>query len=93
MQASDAFWHIANFFAPAVGLGGLAACSCRLLWRRSLAGFSVWRLWLWASGAAALASLVGLLAFQHDGRAVTYGAMVLACASALWWAGFRASRP
>ena len=88
MQAIDAFWHIANFFAPALVLGGLAAAATRWLWRRDLAGVSALRLWLWAGIAAAAASMVGLLAFGHDGKMLTYGAMVVASAAALWWRGF-----
>jgi hypothetical protein len=89
LQPSDAFWHLTNFFAPAVLLGAFASAATKLIWRRELGGVSGWRLWAWASGAAALASIGGLLAFGHDGRMATYGAMVLACAVMLWWAGFR----
>ena len=88
MQAADAFWHLTNFFAPAVVLGALAAALTKLIWRRELATGGL-RLWAWASGAAALASIGGLLWFERDGRIATYAAMVVACAAALWWAGFR----
>jgi hypothetical protein len=33
--------------------------------------------------------LIGLVVFERDGRMATYAGMVLACAAALWWAGFR----
>ena len=89
MQSSDAFWHVINFFAPAVALGAIAAAATKLLWRRELGGVSAVRLWAWASAATALASVVGLVVFERDGRMATYAAMVLACAAALWWAGFR----
>ena len=49
----------------------------------------MWRLWAWAGGASALASIAGLIVFEHDGKMATYGAMVVACAAALWWAGLR----
>ena len=88
MQATDAFWHLVNFFAPAVCLGGLAAAAVRVLWRRELSGTSLWRLWGWSTAAAALASIGGLLVFQHDGKMATYAAMVLASAIGLWWSGF-----
>ena len=88
MPATDAFWHIVNFFAPALVLGGLAAAATRWLWRRELSGVSVARLWLWAGAAAALASIAGLVLFGHDGKMLTYGAMVVASAGALWWRGF-----
>ena len=34
-------------------------------------------------------SIAGLVVFEHDGKMATYAAMVVACAAALWWAGFR----
>jgi hypothetical protein len=37
----------------------------------------------------AAASALGLVAFEHDGKMATYAAMVVACALALWWRGFR----
>jgi hypothetical protein len=88
LQPSDAFWHLTNFFAPAVVLGAFAALLARLIWRREVTA-GVLRLWAWASSAAALASIGGLLWFERDGRIATYAAMVVACAAALWWAGFR----
>ena len=89
MQAVDAFWHLTNFLAPALVLGAFAATAVKLIWRRELGPVRLLRLWAWASGAAALASIGGLLAFERDGRMATYGAMVLASAAALWWCGFR----
>jgi hypothetical protein len=89
LQASDAFWHLTNFLAPALVLGAFAAGMTKLIWRRALAGVGFLRLWAWTGGAALLASIGGLVVFARDGRMATYAAMVLACAAALWWAGFR----
>ena len=89
MQATQSFWHVAGFLATAIVLGGVCALAARLIWHRGLAGRSVWRLWGWASGAAAVASFAGLVASGRDGSMATYAAMVLACATALWWSGFR----
>ena len=89
MDAADAFWHLTNFLAPPVVLAAFAAALTRAVWRRELLPGRGWRLWGWASGATALTSLAGLALFGHDGRIATYAAMVLACALALWWAGFR----
>ena len=89
MQAADAFWHVTNFFAPALCLGAAAAVATRWIWRREVAGVGVLRLWAWASGAAALVSVAGLAVFGHDGRMATYAAMVMASAVALWWTAFR----
>lgn len=89
MQPSDVFWHLCNFFAPAVVLGAFAAAATKLIWRGELRGRPFFALWAWASGAAAIVSLAGLVVFQRDGMMATYAAMVLAAAVALWWAGTR----
>ncbi len=89
MEAADAFWHLTNFFAPALVLGAFAAALTKAIWRRELGPGSGFRLWAWASGTAALVSIAGIVVFGHDGRMATYAAMVLASAVALWWAGFR----
>ena len=81
-----------NFCAPAIGIGGFSALLARLVWRGELRQRSLIALWAWASGAAALASIAGLIVFERDGRMATYAAMVIACAAALWWAGFRAAK-
>jgi hypothetical protein len=84
----DAFWHLVNFFAPAVGVGFIAAGAAKLLWRRDLAGASWLRLGSWAGAAMAAVLALGLVIFEADGKMVTYAAMVVACALALWWVGF-----
>jgi hypothetical protein len=89
VQATDAFWHIANFFAPALGVGGLAATATKLIWRRELVASSWLRLAAWASGAMAVVAMLGLFIFERDGKMITYAAMLVACAAALWAAGFR----
>ena len=89
MQAAEAFWHLTNFFAPALFLGAFAAALTKAAWRRELGPVRAWRLWAWASGASALAAVAGLAVFGQDGRMATYTAMVVACAGGLWWAGFR----
>jgi hypothetical protein len=87
----DALWHLVGLLLPALTTGGLAAGAAKLWWRAELRRTGWLRLALWASAAAALASLGGLVAFGRDGRMATYGLMVLACAAALWWAGRRRS--
>jgi len=89
LQAADAFWHITNFFAPALVVGGCAAVLTRFVWRRELGSCSVWRLWAWASAACAGVSICGLVVFARDGKMATYAAMVVACAITLWWVGLR----
>jgi hypothetical protein len=88
-----AFWHIANFFAPALVVGLLAAAAAKGVWRRDLAAIGWLRLAAWASAAMAVVSMLGLVIFEHDGKMITYAAMLVACAAALWWAGFRRRSP
>ncbi|MCR5866862.1 MAG: hypothetical protein ACK4PH_21645 [Aquincola tertiaricarbonis] len=92
MDFLDAFWHVLNLFAPALGVGLIAAAAAKLLWRKELAKASYLRLLLWAFSAGAAVLLAGLVVLGQDGRMLTYGAMVLACATALWWAGFGRAR-
>ena len=85
MDALDLFWHLANFILPAVGVGALSAALCKALWRRSLARTS----WLALAGQCSAAGLVvlvaGLVITGHDGRIVTWAALVVACALVPWW--------
>ena len=89
MGPLDALWHLLNLFAPAFGLGFIAAALAKLLWRNELRAAGWLRLGLVASLACTAALLAGLLGFGRDGKMATYGAMVLATAAALWWSGFR----
>jgi hypothetical protein len=88
MTPLDATWHLLNFFAPALGVALIASALAKLLWRRELDAVAWQRLALWASGAAALALLAGLVVFGRDGRMATYALLVAAVAITLWWAGF-----
>ena len=88
MGPIDALWHLLNFFAPAFGVGVLTALMAKLLWSRSLKSASLKRLSAWAISGSALALLAGLIVFGSDGKMLTYGAMVLACALSVWWDGF-----
>jgi hypothetical protein len=81
-------WHLLNFIAPATGIGLVAALLAKLLWRGALAGVAWWRLAMWASAWSLVACAGGLILFGRDGKMATYGAMVLACATSLWWTGF-----
>jgi hypothetical protein len=88
MGPLDALWHLLNFFAPAAGVALATTLLAKLLWRRELAGASWRRLLAWAAAGGALALLAGLVIFGRDGRMASYGALVVATALALWWAGF-----
>jgi hypothetical protein len=88
MSPIDALWHLLNLLAPGIALGGIASAGAKLLWRRELAGVAWMRLAGWAGAASLAASLGGLAITGRDGRMANYAAMVVACALALWWAGF-----
>jgi hypothetical protein len=92
MGLLDALWHLLNLFAAPLGVGVIAAVAAKLLWRRELAGVPLRRLAALGCGAAAVATLGGLIWFGRDGRIGTYVALVVACALALWWAGFGPGR-
>jgi hypothetical protein len=92
MDFIDGLLHVANFFAPALGVGALGALLAKLVWRRELRVVPWRRLAAWGCGAGALASFGGLVVLGRDGRIATYAAVVLAAAVALWWAGFRHGR-
>jgi len=82
------FWHLANFFGPAIGVGLIATLIAKLLWRQHLRSASWLRLWAWASLPAAGVAIAGLVVYGRDGKLATYTGIVLACALGLWWAGF-----
>jgi hypothetical protein len=88
MGPLDAIWHALNFFAPALGLAVLAASAAKLLWRHDLAGVRWYRLAIWPALAGMVVLIGGLVIFGRDGKMVTYVALVVATALALWAAGF-----
>ncbi|HEX6363038.1 MAG TPA: hypothetical protein VFZ93_08780 [Albitalea sp.] len=92
MDITGALWHFSNFIAPAAGIGLIASILAKLLWFRALGGVAWWRLWAWASASSLVVLVAGLVVFGRDGKMATYGAMVLACATSLWWTGFRPGR-
>jgi hypothetical protein len=91
MGPLDAFWHLLGFFMPALATGALATGAAKWLWRAELTRISWHRLAAWPIAAGAAVLLVGLMITGRDGRMLTYAAMVVANALALWWAG-RATR-
>ncbi|MDQ2928799.1 MAG: hypothetical protein ABI330_00205 [Caldimonas sp.] len=70
-------------------MGLIAATATKLIWRRELATCSWLRLAAWASASMAAVSMIGLFIFERDGKMITYAGMLVACAVALWAAGFR----
>ncbi len=89
MGPIDALLHLANFFAPALGVGLLAAGLTKLLWWRELRSVSWLRLARWATLGSAVALVAGLALLGRDGKMLTYGGMILLSALGLAWAGWR----
>ncbi len=85
MRFFDVLWHLLGFAAVPVLLGLLAATSAKLIWRRELGMWPWWKLAASVCGICLFTAVAGLVCTGHDGAMVTYGAMVLACALALWW--------
>ena len=92
MGPLDALLHLLNLFVPAFALAALAALLAKAIWWRRLAPVTWLRLALPSALVCAATTVVGLVAFGHDGRMATYGAMIALCALTLWWRGFGPGR-
>ena len=88
MGPVDAIWHLSNFFGPALGMALIAPTLAKFLWRRDLRPVAWRSLAAWTFGVSAAVLLAGLVVTGRDGRMLTYAAMVLAAAMALWWRGW-----
>jgi hypothetical protein len=85
MSPLDAFWHLANLFAPAWGLAALLALAIKAVWRREAGGLRWMRLWGWGAAGGALAVIVSLVLLGRDGKAAGYALLVLGVALPQWW--------
>ena len=80
MNPLDAFWHFANFFAPAWFVAALLALFSKLLWRQA----SWQRLALWGGIGGSLGLLAALVLLGRDGKMLGYGLMLLGVALPQW---------
>lgn len=85
MGPLDAFWHLVNFVAPALGVAALASALAKLLWRKSLRTTRWWHLFYPAAVGGVLALILGVLLWQRDGRMATYALLVFSVALSMWW--------
>lgn len=92
MGPLDAFWHLLNFFAPAIGVGALTPLLAKLLWRRELRAVPWRQLSLWAVAMGGLSWVAALVLLGRDGRMLAYAALLCTCALVVWWRGFVARR-
>ena len=87
----DAFWHLVNFVAPALGVAALASALAKLIWRKALRTTRWWLLFYPAAAGGVLSLALGLLLWERDGRMATYALLVFAVALSLWWRLMRVS--
>ncbi len=86
MGPYEQVFHLLGFIAPAYVLAGLCALAARFLARGWLP-VAPWSLLTQTLVGGLLGTLVlaaGVWLFAVDGKMVTYGALVLTCASAQW---------
>ncbi len=85
----DAIFHLMNFILPALAMALLVPSLARMLWFKKLAKVS-WALMARRVALSGLAVLTaGLLILGRDGAMLTYAALVLSSALAVWWTGFK----
>lgn len=85
MGLLDPINHFLNFLAPAVVVGlclAMVAPFFHKKWRSARAVIAQAAI---NSVAGALVLALGLWVFGHDAKMATYGAMLVAGASAQWW--------
>jgi len=81
MGPLDALYHAVNFMAPAAALAVLLVLGGRLIRSKAALALS-WRAQVAINFVAGCAVLVaGLAVLGRDGKMLTYGALVLACAT------------
>ena len=85
MNVLDAFWHIANLFAPAWGVALLVAALAKLIWRSELKSVSWRRMAVWGAAGGSVAVVLALALLGHDGRIVGYGLMLVGISLPQWW--------
>ncbi|HEV6966579.1 MULTISPECIES: hypothetical protein [Roseateles] len=85
MSPLDAFWHLANLFAPAWGLAALLALAIKGLWRRETRSLAWRRLWTWGGAGGSLALVAALALLGRDGKMAGYALLLAGVALPQWW--------
>ncbi|MFN3302568.1 MAG: hypothetical protein ACK44A_02495 [Roseateles sp.] len=85
MSPLDAFWHIANLFAPAWGVAALLALAIKALWRQQAGALRWQRLWAWGAAGGSAAIILALLLLGRDGSMAGYALLLLGIALPQWW--------
>ncbi|XHS80184.1 hypothetical protein ACFJGW_09465 [Burkholderiaceae bacterium UC74_6] len=85
MTPLDAFWHVANLFAPAWGVALLVALIAKLIWRGELKSMPWRRLAMWGAAGGSIAVLAALVLLGRDGRMAGYALMLVGITLPQWW--------
>jgi hypothetical protein len=84
MGPIDSLIHLLNFAAPALVVGLLTALLSRVFMKKRAVAQSLLAQAAINFAVCLLVLLGGLWFFGHDGKMLTYAALVLACASSQW---------
>lgn len=87
MGPLDILNHLLNFLAPATVVAVLVAVFARFFLTNRGAALSIWMQCAINFVACCAALGFGLWFFGRDGKMVSYGAMLLCCASSQWLMG------
>jgi len=85
MSPLDAFWHVANLFAPAWGVAVLVALAAKLIWRGDLKSVPWRRLALWGAAGGSIAVIAALVLLGRDGRMAGYALMLVGITLPMGW--------
>ncbi|MBV8503406.1 MAG: hypothetical protein JO006_17015 [Paucibacter sp.] len=85
MSPLQAFWHVANLFAPAWGVALLVALMAKLVWRDALKAVAWHRLAIWGAAGGSVAVIAALALLGHDGRMSGYALMLVGITLPQWW--------
>jgi hypothetical protein len=80
----DAFWHLANLFAPAWLVAAMLAGLAKLVWRKDLKSLSWLKLAVWGGIGGCVATLAALVLTGHDGQVLGYGLLLLGISLPQW---------
>ncbi len=81
MQFVDTLWHLVNFVLPALVMAPAMVLTARFVYRKPLLAQSLFIQFAINFAVCVAVLIVGLAWAGHDGRLLTYAALVLASAS------------
>lgn len=85
MGPLDAFNHLLNLFAPAAALAVLLVLGGRLCLRHCRSPYTWWTQMALQLLLGCAVLVAGLVLWGHDGKMLTYAALVLAGGTGQWW--------